>query len=171
MTQALANLSFRHQSIVDFMVAYPTAKKGEIAEHFGVTPAWLSIVIHSDAFQAAIRARQDELFRHHVVPLAEKLAYLAHRTIDKLAEKVETTDEATLLEIGKFSTDRINWDGKPMAQAQGGGAVGVHVHITSQQILEEARARVIRGRQGATIEHTADPNSAASARLPSGRGD
>lgn len=167
----IQNLSTRHMALIDFMVANPLMRKGEIAAHFNVTPAWLSVVIHSDAFQAQLRARQDQAFAHLIAPLAEKLSYLAHQAVDRLSEKVITEETQALLEISRFATERINYEGKPMSQAVSAGA-SVHVHVTSAQILEEARARVIRGRQGVTLEQqSAAPHSPAPARLLSGGSD
>jgi hypothetical protein len=82
-------VSHRHDMIMTWIMANPTQPLSQVATEFSVTQAWLSQVIHSDAFQERLRERQDLFFHHTLKPLEEKLKHLAHRTLDKMSEHVE----------------------------------------------------------------------------------
>lgn len=85
----VARLTPRHETILAFVMANPTVKRGEVARLFGVTEAWLSTIIHSDIFQARLSERTDEVFSETLVPLCEKVTALAHKSLDHLLEKVD----------------------------------------------------------------------------------
>lgn len=149
----IAKTSHRHVAIAEFLVAHPTMKKSEVAEAFGVTQPWLSVIIHSDAFQAMLAEKQAEAYRYLIAPLAEKMSHLAHRAVDKLTEQVEvSSDVGVLLEVGRFATDRITWDGKPLAQQAGGVTVNVMQPVVAE-ILREAQQRA---RESRRLEHRSD---------------
>lgn len=82
-------VSIKHEAIMDFMLANPGVKLGIVAGHFDVTQAWLSIIIHSDAFQAQLSDKQRELFGATLVPLREKVLGLGHVAVEKLGEALE----------------------------------------------------------------------------------
>ncbi len=50
--------NFRHQAIMDLIIAQPQMTKGEIAAALGYTQAWLSTLISSDAFQLELGIRR-----------------------------------------------------------------------------------------------------------------
>lgn len=54
-------LKYHHQAMVDAMVANPYIQVNELAKIFGRTPSWISIVKNSDAFQALLAKRTEEL--------------------------------------------------------------------------------------------------------------
>lgn len=86
----IKRLTPRHDTILAFVMANPTVKRGEVARLFGVTEAWLSTIIHSDIFQARLSERTDQVFSETLVPLCEKVTALAHKSIDHLLDKVDT---------------------------------------------------------------------------------
>jgi len=88
----LKKVRVKHDAIMDFMLANPTLRMGQVAEHFGVSRAWLSVVVHSDAFQEQLRAKQEKLFGATVLPLREQVLGLAAMAVDKLSEAVEAAD-------------------------------------------------------------------------------
>lgn len=91
---AVQRVSHTHEAILQFMIANPAAPLGLVAAHFGYTQPWLSTLIHSDAFQAQLRRRQNEVFGEVVIAeLKDKIVGAAHIAIDKLAEKVEVAND------------------------------------------------------------------------------
>jgi hypothetical protein len=86
---SVAKLTPRHENIIAFLVANPTMRKQDVARAFGVTPAWLSTVIHSDAFQAKLAERQAQFFSAATQTIREKLETVAHLSLDKLIEHAE----------------------------------------------------------------------------------
>ncbi len=88
----IASLSIRHEAIMDYLIIFPERSKKECADYFGVTPTWLSQIIHSDAFQARLRERQDTKFSTLVLTLKEKMEAAGHRSVEKLAEALEAAN-------------------------------------------------------------------------------
>lgn len=166
----IAGISPRHVAIADFLVANPQMKKSEIAAKFGVTPAWLSVIIHSDAFQALLRQKQNEAFSFLIAPIADKLNHIAHQALDRLSESVAVMERGELFEAARFSIDRINYEGKP-ADKSSGNVINVNVHTASAALLEQARARIAR--KGVTIDGevtntTSEANNPATPQLLAG---
>ncbi len=54
-------VNFRHEAIIDMMIAAPIMTKGEIALHLGYTQAWISTLIQSDAFQMRLAERREAI--------------------------------------------------------------------------------------------------------------
>jgi len=81
---SIKGLTPRHDAILDFLLVNPHCPRWQMAQHFGVTETWLSIIIHSDVFQARYQEKNQEVFRETVVPLREKLLGVAHVAVDKL---------------------------------------------------------------------------------------
>lgn len=88
----LKKVHVKHDAIMDFMLANPVLRMREVAAHFGVSQSWLSIIVHSDAFQEQLRAKQEKLFGATVLPLREQVLGLAALAVDKLSEAVESAD-------------------------------------------------------------------------------
>lgn len=106
---SIASLSIRHEAIMDYLIIFPERSKKECAEYFGVSPTWLSQIIHSDAFQARLRDRQDTKFSTLVLTLKEKMEAAGHRSVEKLAEALEAADP-DIAEDRKFiasATDKV----------------------------------------------------------------
>lgn len=107
------SLSVRHQAIMDYMLANPTVRLGEVALHFHVSQPWLSCIIHSDAFQRELREKQDVLFNGTVLPLREKMTVVAHKMLDKLMDTDSSTlDVDTAAEVGISMLDRLGFSPK-----------------------------------------------------------
>lgn len=74
---------------MDFMLGNPVVPMGRVALEFGVTQAWLSTIIHSDAFQNQLREKSQGLYESTVLPLREQVMGVARVAIDKLGEALE----------------------------------------------------------------------------------
>lgn len=90
-------LKYSHEAMIDVLVAQPRIKQGELAAMFGYTPAWVSRVMGSDAFQAALAKRRTEIADPFLVAtMDEMLNGLARQSIEVLTRKLEATDSADL---------------------------------------------------------------------------
>ncbi len=99
----LMDLSNTHNSVADWLIANPgKGQMGACAVHFGYTPSWLSTLVHQDAFQALLKIKQGDVFEEVIIPLHEKMSGVAHRSVEKMGEILETTNDHRLIkEIGK----------------------------------------------------------------------
>jgi len=77
---------------MEYLILFPERKQNECASYFGVTPTWLSQIIHSDAFQARLRDRQDEKFTSLTLTLREKMEGVGHQAVEALADALEAAD-------------------------------------------------------------------------------
>lgn len=87
---AIKRLRFTHDSLVDFIIANPTVSQRQIAVQFGFTETWVSRMICSDAFQARLAVRKNELVDPIILQsVEEKLRGLVDLSATVIAEKLE----------------------------------------------------------------------------------
>lgn len=137
-------MSIKHDTIMDFMLVNPTAKLSEIAAQFDVTQAWLSCIIHSDAFRIRLAKKQEDLFNGTVMPLREKVVGIAHLAVDRLGEKVEKSEDANFLhETTDMLLHRLGWAPQRVASPPAGTVnLQQNFYQADPQALAHARARM-----------------------------
>lgn len=82
-------LRYSHEDCADRLLMSPGIKQNELAELYGVTTAWISIVINSDAFKAHLASRKAELVDPALMAsLNERYGALAARSVEVLLEKM-----------------------------------------------------------------------------------
>ena len=87
----IQKLRYTHEAMIDMILANPTAKQKDLAEQFGVSGAWMSRVIGSDAFQGALAKRREELSDPFLTAtIEERFRGLAMQSLDVIQEKLET---------------------------------------------------------------------------------
>lgn len=147
----LKRMGLKHEALLNYMLANPTMKVSEVARACGVSYSWASIVVHSDAFQARLRQRQDEIFNAHVQPLHEKMVGVAHMAVDKLGEQLEkSTDPDYILNVSDKILHRLGFAPKatPVAIAPPSTTInqiniGGEVDATVLARAQEARRTVM----------------------------
>lgn len=83
---------YSHEAMIDVIIANPEIKQNELAARFERRPAWISRIIGSDAFQAALAKRREELTDPFLVAtIEERFKGLAIQSLDVIAEKLEAT--------------------------------------------------------------------------------
>lgn len=107
----IAKTSYSHDALIDLILANPAITQNELAATLGYTPGWVSQVIGSDAFQAALATRKDQI----VDPLLrgaveESFKGLVLQSMHKLREKLEANPSDNLvLEVFKNSTRALGY--------------------------------------------------------------
>lgn len=125
--------SYTHDAMVDLIVANPIISQNELAAHFGYTPSWVSQVIASDAFQARLAERTQELVDPAIrATVEEKFKGIVTRSLAILAEKLDRPthqipDNLVLrsLELGSRALGYGARDTQPASQ------VNMHLHLES----------------------------------------
>ena len=149
----IAKLSPRHETIITFLIANPQMKRGDIARHFGVTQSWLSVIINSDAFVAKLNKRQDEFHSEATTSIKEKLNTLAHMSLDRMINAVETVpDIDQVRQIGTAALDRLGYS-KPNGGSLSRGPALIQQNnflTVDAGDLAAARNRIIE--KGVTID-------------------
>lgn len=139
----IQKVSIKHEEIMNFMLANPTRKLQDVARHFGITPGWLSCVIHSEAFQARLAERKDAIFNETVLPLKEKMMVVAHQALDTLVERVPLMSDKDLNNLADQTLEKLGFGSKGSHAATQPGTPGtVNVTFNLRNELEEARSLI-----------------------------
>ena len=142
------SLSNKHRAILEHMVANPAQKLGEIAATFDVSPSWLSVLIHSDAFQEELAKKRGEVFHPAMVSLQERLTGMAHLVLDKLGEEIDNgkLTGGQLIETSTSVLDRLGYG--PDRPAGGGPTQNNYfIGAVPANVVHEARANFGRRQQ------------------------
>lgn len=127
----IAEVRYSHAAMIDLIVANPAISQNELARHFGRTPAWVSLVVRSDAFQAALAERKAELIDPQLrATIEERFKAIAHEALDRVLQKLTgplPPDDKFLLEAAKLSASALGYGARP--QAGGNAAVGVVINL------------------------------------------
>lgn len=97
-------LSHTHDAIINWLIINPQASLRECADFFGYTQPWLSSLLHSGLFQAALKERQEQVHTRVVASIPERLAAVADVALDKLATCVEKSEDPDYI---LDATDRV----------------------------------------------------------------
>lgn len=93
----LQKVSYSHEAMIDILIHEPTITQNELAKRFGYSVSWISIVMGSDAFQAALAKRRDDLLNPEIIAsLEERFRGLATQSLQVIAEKLEKTSNTDL---------------------------------------------------------------------------
>ena len=85
----IARVRYTHEAMIEQILTRPEIHQNELAEIFGFSPAWISTVINSDAFQAKLAATKEELINPELrLQLNERFRALSVRSVQVLMEKL-----------------------------------------------------------------------------------
>ena len=103
--------SYSHEALIDAILENPTATQNEIAARFGYTPGWISQIISSDAFQAALATRKEQIVDPMLRGAAdEAFKGLMLQSMHKLREKLEANPSDNLcLEVLNTSSRDLGY--------------------------------------------------------------
>lgn len=133
--QPIAKINYSHAAMIDLIIAQPGISQNEIARHFGYTPAWISQVISSDAFQTALAKRREEIVDPLMRETVEtQFKALVSRSLDILQQKLnrpalEIPDNLALRTL-EISSRAAGYGVKDdSAATPGNTSVEVNVHL------------------------------------------
>lgn len=93
----LQKVRYTHEAMIDILIAEPEIHQNELAARFGYSATWVSIVLGSDAFQAALAKRRDELTNPFLIAtIEERFRGLATQSLQVIAENLEKTKSSDL---------------------------------------------------------------------------
>lgn len=103
---AIDRVKYSHDAMIDYIICHPIASQNEVAKHFGYTPAWVSRIFCSDAFQARLALRKTDMVDPIVgQSINERFNGLVMQSMDILEEKLEKTRNPDLaLKVFELST-------------------------------------------------------------------
>ena len=132
-----------NQALSDFMIAQPQARAYEVAEFFGVSEAWLSVVKNSDAFKEFHNRRRETHFDRVSGDVSDKLTAIAEMTLDELSDRIESERETiplnALQSMGKMALDAMGFGQK--------GSVHVNMNNDNRTVVVNDAKALERSRQ------------------------
>ena len=140
----IKRLSIRHEAIMEWLIANPSAKLAECARSFGVSQPWLSCIIHSDAFKGRYQELIGENIDQRVMPLRNQLTGVAATAIQKLGTAVEaSSDPDFLLATVDKTLHRLGYAPQSAQPAAAGtlNQTQINFYSASKEDLERARER------------------------------
>lgn len=88
--QGIDKVRYSHVDMVDFIIANPWISQGEIAARYGYTQAWVSTILASDAFQAKMAERREEVIDPAMkATIEERFKALTIQSLKRLMEKLD----------------------------------------------------------------------------------
>lgn len=139
----IAKTSYSHEAMADLILGNPAITQNEIARHFGYTAGWVSQVISSDAFQAFLGERREQIVDPVLrAAVEESFKGLVMQSVAILRQKLEANPSDQLaLEVFKNSTRAMGYGARPQAGVQ----VNVQGNLISvlQSLPTEKTGRVI----------------------------
>jgi len=86
----LGKVRYTHDAMIDMIVENPAIHQNELAQRFGFTPGWISIIVNSDAFKERLAERKAELIDPKIrASIEERAAGAAQRALDRIIERLD----------------------------------------------------------------------------------
>ena len=113
----IKKLTVNHNAIADWLIAHPgKGQQKPCAQQFGITESWLSTLINQDAFQSLLKVKQDEVFQQVIIPLQDKIAGVAHASVEKLGTILDETKDGRLVkDIADSALKALGYGGQKTA--------------------------------------------------------
>jgi len=149
-------LNYTHEDCIDAILANPAVTQNALAARYGYTPAWISLIINSDAFQAALAKRRDEVISPDLrATVEERFRALITESQRVLHEKLLAPNCPPGLALGVLGT---------ASKALGYGAREQTLNINTSFVvaLPPAAKDSKEWVEGRTIEH--DPTAVGRSR-------
>ena len=142
----LQKLRYTHDAAIDMILANPSITQKELAKIFDRTPAWVGILVNSDAFKARLAERKAELVDPAIrATLEERLQGLANAALDRLLDRIDSPAPLKPLElvaIAKLGVgDRANRPAAPVTNNNLYVFTAPDVAASSSEWLSNAQAR------------------------------
>ncbi len=138
----IRKLTVNHNAIADWLIANPgKAQQRKCAEQFDITESWLSTLINQDAFQSLLKHKQESVFDQVVIPLQDKIAGVAHASVEKLGKVLDDTNDGRLVkDIGDSMLKALGYGGQKAGPSFVFNNQTNHLTV-NQDALAEARQR------------------------------
>lgn len=85
----LKKVSYTHEALIELIIENPTMDQNHLAAHFGYTPGWISNILASEAFQARMASRREEIIDPRLkASMKELFEGLARQSLEVLHKKL-----------------------------------------------------------------------------------
>lgn len=85
----LAKVRYTHEALIDLIIARPEMSQNQLAAYFGYSPGWISNILASDALQARMAQRREEIVDPELkATIEERFRALAIQSLKVLQHKL-----------------------------------------------------------------------------------
>lgn len=157
----IKKMGITHEMILNWLMLNPEKTQNECAEYFDVTPAWLSVIINSDCFQARWAHRRQMMDQGAVRMAEAKMRSVIDKGLERLEKMVETVpDPEFVLNTTDKMLGRLGYGPK--------SAPGIVVntqnnYAVSREVLAQARDSILNSQVAPALEMLVSENSAEAA--------
>jgi len=135
--------------MIDLIVAEPSIKQNDLAAIFDRSPAWISQIINSDAFQARLEERRTELVDPVLqASIKERLNAVASVSLEKILDKLTSAvpkDDDFLIKTATLATKALGYGARDSGGATANVAVVVQVPPKAASVTEWVSAHTPPG--------------------------
>lgn len=86
---AILKVNYSHKAMADMILTEPAISQNELGRRFGYSPSWISTVLATDAFQAMLSERQEQIVDPVLrIKVKDQLEGLMLRSMEILREKL-----------------------------------------------------------------------------------
>lgn len=152
----IQKLRITHEMILNWLLLNPEKSQGECAKLFGVTEAWLSVIINSDCFQERLAQKRHLMDRRVTDVIEAKMRGVVDAGLDRLDKIVPvSTDPEFILNTTDKLLGRLGYGPK---SASPGFSVNVqnNTYTVPREVLEASR-KLITGLPVAPRVELLDP--------------
>lgn len=116
----IKKVRYTTDAVIDVILTNPAVSQGELAEMFGYTQTWISIIINSDAFKNRLAERKGQLIDPQITAsVEERLEALGKASLDRLLDRVNSSVPLKPLELVAMAKLGVgNRADKPVAPQQ-----------------------------------------------------
>jgi hypothetical protein len=94
----IERIRYSHEAMIEKIIADPWVSQNELAAMFGYTPAWVSTIMSSDAFQAKLAERRAEVVDPRLaMAVDERFRAVASKAFDVMMERLENQPSDNLV--------------------------------------------------------------------------
>lgn len=150
--QGIGQVSYKHDQIIDFIIANPCVSQNEIARKFDYSVGWVSQMISSDAFQVRLAERSgdliDPLLRRDRDAMFKSLIDRSWEVLsEKMAAPINTISDQLAVRVMELSSRAIGYGARDPATLviQQNNSIDVHLEKMGDgltKLLRKTRAVV-----------------------------
>lgn len=139
----IQKMNINHELILNWLILNPEKTQGECAEYFGVTQAWLSVIVNSDCFQA--RWAEKKMFMDKgIVSLTQaQLSAVASKGLERLEKMVESSvDPEFVLNTTNKALERLGY-GPKNTPSSVSVTQQINNYTVDKDLLARARGQIL----------------------------
>lgn len=143
----LLKLRYSHDAMIDLLISDPWISQNGLAAHFGYSPAWVSTILSSDAFQAKLAMRREEIIDPALrLSTAERFKAVVDRSFAILQEKLSAPAHLVSDNVALRAAEM----GAKVMVAQAAGQIPQRPPVGDR--LAELAKRLVELKRGTDIE-------------------